>query len=285
LRLLLTLLLIPSVLYGKDIVAPSGRDIRIITKPGGTSLVSVKLSVDPNETSSNVFAIGEIQQSILTEAQFQAQMGTGWVQMKGQPIAGSKLCTEYSLCTLPDARNRFLRNSDGSDTNLRGTVDDTTAKNGLGLTWEGTAGSGSSSLSWTSTTFLTSGNHPTWNSATASSQYPGVVPTMRVVNAGSSSAPSRVGDSHTVQSLGSNFKEGVTWTGSLHTHAFNKNNFNDSNYQVAHSHSYNKNGLNSSQSAHSHSIDRSNWNSDQVWAQNSETAPDHIIVNTFVKIN
>ena len=78
-----------------------------------------------------VLAVGSIQQSILTEAQFQAQMSTDWVAMKGQAVAGSKICTEYSICTLPDATNLFLRSSDASSALALAKVDDTTAVNTL----------------------------------------------------------------------------------------------------------------------------------------------------------
>ncbi len=53
--------------------------------------------------------IGDVKQSVLTEAQFQSLHGTTWVLMRGQSITGSSLATEFGLATLPDARGVFIR--------------------------------------------------------------------------------------------------------------------------------------------------------------------------------
>ena len=63
--------------------------------------------------------VGEVKQSILTEAQFSTEYGEGWVLMDGRDITGSDLATITGNTTLPDARGIFLRGknngrSDGS---------------------------------------------------------------------------------------------------------------------------------------------------------------------------
>jgi len=63
--------------------------------------------------------IGDVKQSILTEAQFQAVHDTTWVLMDGRSITGSALASEFGVTTLPDARGVFLRskNNGRSDGN------------------------------------------------------------------------------------------------------------------------------------------------------------------------
>ena len=68
---------------------------------------------------SDMNPVGMIVQSILTEAQFQALNGTGWVLMDGRNIAGSQYATITGTSALPDARGMFLRgkNNGRSDGN------------------------------------------------------------------------------------------------------------------------------------------------------------------------
>jgi len=54
--------------------------------------------------------IGEIKQSILTEAQFQQVFDSSWALMDGRSIVGSDLATLTGATNLPDARGVFLRN-------------------------------------------------------------------------------------------------------------------------------------------------------------------------------
>jgi hypothetical protein len=63
--------------------------------------------------------VGDVKQSVLTEAQFQSLHGTSWVLMDGRSVAGSDLDTEFGVSTLPDARGVFLRskNNGRSDGN------------------------------------------------------------------------------------------------------------------------------------------------------------------------
>ncbi len=80
------------------------------TKIGG----SVNFLLDNSVTS-----IGDIQQSILTQAQFQALNGNNWVIMSGQNIAGSDLSILTGINILPNATGNkaFFRQTD-SDSNI-----------------------------------------------------------------------------------------------------------------------------------------------------------------------
>ena len=71
----------------------------------------VLLTLDELEgVSVAEFSVGSIQTSILTEPQFQSQMGsTDWVLMDGRGISGSKLQVVTGMATLPDARGLFMR--------------------------------------------------------------------------------------------------------------------------------------------------------------------------------
>ena len=58
---------------------------------------------------SNTMPVGSVIHSMLTEAQFQAQMGVGWVLMDGRSVSGSRYHQITNNSTLPDARGQFLR--------------------------------------------------------------------------------------------------------------------------------------------------------------------------------
>lgn len=53
--------------------------------------------------------LGEIKSSVLTEIQFQARRGSGWVLMIGQDITGSDYEVSFSVTTLEDMRGHFPR--------------------------------------------------------------------------------------------------------------------------------------------------------------------------------
>lgn len=61
---------------------------------------------------SELQAIGSIKKAALTEAQFQAQLGTTWVLMDGRDITGSDLHALTGISQLTDARGTFLRCAD-----------------------------------------------------------------------------------------------------------------------------------------------------------------------------
>ena len=53
--------------------------------------------------------IGDIRFSMLTEVQYQAEVGNHWVLCDGRNISGSDLATLLGITNLPDARGGFLR--------------------------------------------------------------------------------------------------------------------------------------------------------------------------------
>jgi hypothetical protein len=73
----------------------------------------------PNLFDSSSAAIGSVQASLLTEAEFQSIFGTGWVLARGQSVSGSKYASITGVTTVPDMRGMFLRgkNNGRSDGN------------------------------------------------------------------------------------------------------------------------------------------------------------------------
>lgn len=57
----------------------------------------------------NLGQVGDVKQSILTEAQFQSIHGSAWTLMDGKSVVGSQYETVTGNSTLPDARGQFLR--------------------------------------------------------------------------------------------------------------------------------------------------------------------------------
>ena len=255
---------------------------------------------DGNVESKSNYVVGSIQQSILTEAQFQAQIGTDWVAMKGQAVAGSAICVTYSICTLPDARNRFLRNSDAADTNLRGLVTDTTAKNGLVLTgaisggslsggvgadnvttnrpWTKTGGVGADNVTtnrtWTKTGGVTSGGthgHTTyWNLAYQALGGDGY--REGPYHSGDGGVNSIPVDGNGYHGHSNDIGGHITASDFEHSHYNDIGGYTSAaNFEHSHADSFVHTPATNGTLA--------------VGVGDSETAPDHIIVNTFVKIN
>ncbi len=92
-------------------------------------------------TQGDKNAVGDVKDSILTEAQFVAENGPGWVLADGRSIVGSLLHQKYGFTTATDIRGQFRRaknngRSDGNQDpggeraigNLQGQA---TARNGL----------------------------------------------------------------------------------------------------------------------------------------------------------
>ena len=70
----------------------------------------------------NLGQVGDIKQSMLTEAQFQTIHGASWTLMDGKNIAGSSYATITGNTTLPDARGQFLRGKNNGRTALEGNT-------------------------------------------------------------------------------------------------------------------------------------------------------------------
>lgn len=62
-------------------------------------------------TSTNS-ALGTVELSMLTEAQFQSQKGSNWVLMDGRSVAGSLYASTFGVTNIPDGRGLFLRAKD-----------------------------------------------------------------------------------------------------------------------------------------------------------------------------
>ncbi len=61
------------------------------------------------QTVSSGSTVGDVRESLLTQSQFQAVNGPGWVLMDGRDISGSALATLTGQSALPDARGVALR--------------------------------------------------------------------------------------------------------------------------------------------------------------------------------
>ena len=274
------------------------------------------LAVRGDKVEQAVIAVGSVQKSILTEAQFQSLMGPGWVKMRGQDITGSKLCTQSSICALPNAEGRFLRDS-VADANLGATINDTTSADGL--TTVGTralfksatysaSNAGTRALFNNANYGIDEGAHvhsithdhqgaegsssaidtseethqhrtPTYN---GDYPYGGVTTTLAKHTGGYGSGYTQSSycedkshrhtldlPSHSQNSGAASWSTGAT---------FNTDSLDVSTYQNTHAHttSFNTDSLDSStyQDTHAHSISGS-----------TETAPDYVVINTFIKIN
>ena len=97
--------------------------------------LSVQKDLFVGQKSNIGFAIGSIQQSILTEEQFQNENGSQWVLWGASTdISGTKLADIIGSDTLPDATGRVFRNAGGNAAALGQVQDQETAVNGLELT-------------------------------------------------------------------------------------------------------------------------------------------------------
>lgn len=76
------------------------------------STLSYGSTFTPFETGESTGTIGDVRSSFLTEAQFQARMGAGWVLCSGQSAVGSEYESITGNTTVPDARGRALRMKD-----------------------------------------------------------------------------------------------------------------------------------------------------------------------------
>jgi hypothetical protein len=54
-------------------------------------------------------SIGDMKHSMLTEAQFQAEVDTTWILADGRDVTGSDFSTVTGFTIVPDARGQFLR--------------------------------------------------------------------------------------------------------------------------------------------------------------------------------
>ena len=89
---------------------------------------------DGTLVSSSFFAVGSVQQTFLSQAEFESIMGTDWVPADGRDVTGSVYEQITGNATVPDCRGMFLRTVGGNaDPTIGATQTDTTAVNGLGF--------------------------------------------------------------------------------------------------------------------------------------------------------
>lgn len=62
-----------------------------------------------NYLLKRVTPVGSIQDSVLTEAQFQSETGTNWILADGRNVAGSRYSTVTGFTNVPDLRGVFRR--------------------------------------------------------------------------------------------------------------------------------------------------------------------------------
>ena len=288
------------------------------------------ITVGGVDVGKAVYAVGSIQQSILTEAQFQGQMGTDWVAMKGQALgsqgsSGYKICDDYAICTLPDATSLFLRNSDASSALGLAKVDDTTAKNGLSNAPSAVSGVAGTNVASTSVTVagtnvksdVTGGTISRATASTAAGQtmlspangYTGLNNLPHTHGLHAQSPATGFGGGAVAASNG-------TGTGFYPSEITNNN--TDHSHDMSHTHNSSlvtggswSHGGTREAAAQVWSQSGTSSAAAQVWSQSGtgtaaaqgwsqsgtgtaaaqtitgdgETAPDHIVVNTFVKIN
>jgi len=85
-------------------------DIEIASDAPLTEALHTKYGANVNELIKAYMPVGSIIHSLLTEAEFQAEIGsTSWVIAQGQNVSGSKYHTLTGQTNVPDCRGRFLR--------------------------------------------------------------------------------------------------------------------------------------------------------------------------------
>lgn len=67
----------------------------------GEQLLNMAIGLN-NLTLESNWQLGDIRQSILTEALFQERKGNNWVRLNGQDITGSDLDSSHGISSLPD---------------------------------------------------------------------------------------------------------------------------------------------------------------------------------------
>jgi hypothetical protein len=84
-------------------------DYRSAISEGTMTRIGAAINWIIENTSQHV---GDVQASMLTEAQFQAKRNTTWVLMDGRDVTGSDYATLTGNSTIPDARATVLRMKD-----------------------------------------------------------------------------------------------------------------------------------------------------------------------------
>ena len=216
----------------------------------------------------NQFAVGSIQQSILTQKQFQNLMGDGWVLCDGAsqwnqvPIRETSYGKITGRSALPDCRGKFIRTVGGNAAVLGDSQGESTAVNGLSIpqrqlrgnfrsSTDGHHGHGVSVNGQHSHGMDSAGRHQHWNQV-----FTGVP--------GSTNYPlNRFGN-------GNQAKGNLTDPAGDHAHKIHD--------AGGHSHTIHGSGN------HSHTVPVE-LDHDHALKGDLETRPSNITLNTFIKVN
>jgi hypothetical protein len=87
----------------------------------GTAWVKVANATSGSSTAASLFTVGDIKQSILTEALFIAELGVvegrKWVLADGRNVSGTRYETLTGSSTVPDLRGAYIRMAGQNATN------------------------------------------------------------------------------------------------------------------------------------------------------------------------
>jgi hypothetical protein len=87
----------------------------------GTAWNKIAVGQAAPTAAASLFTVGDVKQSILTEAQFIAELGVvegrKWVLADGRNVTGTRYATVTGHSTVPDLRGAFLRMSGQNSTN------------------------------------------------------------------------------------------------------------------------------------------------------------------------
>ena len=87
---------------------------------------------DGTLVGSSFFAVGSVQQTFLSQAEFESIMGSDWVPADGRDVTGSVYEQITGNSAVPDCRGMFLRSVGGnSESTIGASQSDATKKNGL----------------------------------------------------------------------------------------------------------------------------------------------------------
>ena len=258
------ILLVTGVLSAGQVFGQSTED-RIENLEKLVSLQQAQIQKMKGES----FGVGSIQQSVLSESSFQAQMGSSWVLMDGGSCSGStfsRMTGTLENCKLPDARGRFLRSSGSAGQGIASAPlgeqqNQGTAKNGLSLSWASNNGTGQTNKNqWNS--HQNEHDHGGWTGYFDASHNHGIT----------GYYDAAVRDSHQINM---HSRAGGVYARKTHTHTAKLN----------HRHSISGDKATWQSANATTYINKNQWNSGQSWGGDSETRPANVTVNTFIEIN